>query len=105
MEQTSSSSMALAGPSPAEAAQSILKRSKLRPTLAIVLGSGFGAVLSKCTTVLEVPYSALPGFPRLSVSGHEGKLCLSFLAKAPIVALSGRAHYYEGHSMEAVTFS
>ena len=96
---------ALAGPAPAEAAQSILKRSKLRPTLAIVLGSGFSSVLSKCTVVFEVPFSAIPGFPRLSVSGHAGKLCLAFLAKTPLVVLSGRAHYYEGHSMEAVTFS
>jgi purine-nucleoside phosphorylase len=55
--------------------------------------------------VLEVPFSAIPGFPRLSVSGHQGKLCLSFLSKTPIVALSGRAHYYEGHTMGAVTFS
>ena len=95
----------LSGPSPAEAAQSILKRSTVRPTLAIVLGSGFASVLAKCTTVLEVPFSAIPGFPRLSVSGHSGKLCLTNLAKTPLIVLSGRAHYYEGHSMEAVTFS
>ena len=49
------------GPSPAEAAASILKRSKLRPTLAIVLGSGFQAVLSRCMVVLEIPFSAIPG--------------------------------------------
>src|SRR3954462_8320343 len=106
MEQkNSASSGALARPSPTEAAQSILKRSKLRPALAIVLGSGFQSVLSKCTVVYEVPYSAIPGFPRLSVAGHSGKLCLCFLAKVPLGVLSGRAHYYEGHSMDAVTFS
>ena len=105
IEQTNTTRGALAGPSPVEAAHSILKRSKLRPALALVLGSGFSSVLSKCTTVLEVPFSDLPGFPRLSVTGHSGKLCLSFLAKTPLVVLSGRAHYYEGHSMEAVTFS
>jgi purine-nucleoside phosphorylase len=71
----------------------------------VVLGSGFSSVLSRCTVVYEVPYSAIPGFPRLSVAGHHGKLCLCFLAKTPIVVLSGRAHYYEGHSMEAVTFA
>src|SRR3954462_4200047 len=106
MEQKNiASSGALAGPSPTEAAQSILKRSKLRPALAIVLGSGFQSVLSRCTVVYEVPFSAIPGFPRLSVAGHSGKLCLCFLAKTPIVVLSGRAHYYEGHSMEATTFA
>src|SRR5688572_28227767 len=106
MQQTGTvASAALAGPAPVEAAQAMLKRWKLRPTLAIVLGSGFNAVLSKCTVVFEVPYSAIPGFPRLSVAGHTGKLCLCFLSKTPVVVLSGRAHYYEGHSMDAVIFS
>jgi len=90
---------------PVEAAASILRRSKLRPTLAIVLGSGFHSVVSRCTVVLEVTYSAIPGFPRLSVEGHDGVLMLCHLAKTPLVVLSGRAHYYEGHSMEAVTFA
>ena len=101
---TEQSSGALAGPSPVEAAQSILKRSKLRPALAVVLGSGFQPVLSKCTVVFEIPFSAIPGFPRAGVTGHEGKLCLCFLAKTPLLVLSGRVHYYEGHSMAAVTF-
>ena len=100
-EQTKS---ALAGPTPMEAANMILKKSKLRPALGVVLGSGFAGALSRCTIVYEIPYAAIPGFPRLSVAGHQGKLCLCFLAKTPVVILSGRAHYYEGHSMEQVTF-
>jgi len=104
-QQGNSRGGALAGPSPVEAAQSMLRRWKLRPRLAIVLGSGFNAALSKCTVVFEAPYSSIPGFPRLSVAGHPGKLCLVFLSKTPVVVLSGRAHYYEGHSMDAVTFS
>ncbi len=91
--------------SPAEAAAFILKRSKLRPTLAMILGSGFQSVVSRCTVVLEVPFSAIPGFPRLTVPGHEGKLMLCHLAKTPLVVLSGRAHYYEGHPMNTVTFA
>ena len=102
---TEQASGTLAGPSPAEAAHCILKKSKLRPALAIVLGSGFSSVLAKCTVVYEVPYSEIPGFPKPTVAGHQGKLCLCFLAKTPIVVLSGRAHYYEGHSMETVTFA
>ena len=54
---------------------------------------------------MEVPFATIPGFPRLSVAGHDGKLLLCHLAKTPIVVLSGRAHYYEGHDMEAVTFA
>ena len=105
MQQFENGGSAMAGPSAAEAAQSVLKKSKLRPALAVVLGSGFQSILPKCTVVFEIPFSALPGFPRLSVSGHEGKLCLCFLAKTPLLVLSGRAHYYEGHSMAAVTFA
>ena len=41
----------------------------------------------------------------MGVAGHQGKLCFCFLAKTPLVVLSGRAHYYEGHSFEAVTFA
>src|SRR5678815_4982757 len=99
------SSSVLAGPTPMEAANLILKKSKLLPTLGMILGSGFAGVLSRCTVVYEIPYAAIPGWPRLSVAGHEGKLRLCFLAKTPVVVLSGRAHYYEGHSLEAVTFS
>ena len=90
--------------SAAEAAAQILKRSKLRPTLGIVLGSGFQSVLARCTVVMEVPFAEIPGFPKTSVAGHEGRLLLAYLAKTPVVVLSGRAHYYEGHSMETVTF-
>src|ERR1041384_1163374 len=93
------------GPSPKEAAASLLKRSKLRPTLGLILGTGFQSVLSRCTILLEVPFSAIPGFPRLSVSGHAGNFYLCLLTKTPLVVLSGRAHYYEGHSMQTVTFA
>ncbi len=94
-----------AGVSPAEAASFILKRSKLRPTLAMILGSGFQAALARSTVVLEVPFSVIPGFPRLTVAGHEGRLVLCHLAKTPLVVLSGRAHYYEGNDMATVTFA
>src|ERR1041384_8621358 len=93
------------GPSPKDAAASLLKLSKLRPTLGLVLGTGFQSVWSRCTILLEVPFSAIPGFPRLSVSGHAGNFYLCLLAKTPLVVLSGRAHYYEGHSMRTVTFA
>ena len=85
-------------------AAGLKQRSTLRPTLGIVLGSGFDKVLSRCTAVLEVPYTSLAGFPRPSVAGHAGRLVLGYMARIPVVFLSGRAHFYEGHSMEAVTF-
>jgi purine-nucleoside phosphorylase len=93
------------GQSPAAAvAEALLRRSTLRPTLGIVLGSGFDKVLESCTEVMETKFTALPGFPRPGVAGHAGKLVLGYLARVPVVILSGRGHFYEGHSMEAITF-
>ena len=83
-----------------------LKRvSKLRPTLAMVLGSGFGHVLRELKVDAQIAYSALPGFPPVGVSGHAGELLIGWLEDTPVMVLSGRAHFYEGHKMEKVTFA
>jgi len=91
-------------PTAAAVAASLMRRSTLRPSLGIVLGSGFDKVLSNVTEVMTTHYTALPGFPRPGVAGHAGKLVLGYLARMPVAVLSGRGHYYEGHSMEAITF-
>ncbi len=75
-----------------------------RPALAMVLGSGFQFALSALERSMEVPYAELPGFPHVGVSGHAGKLVFGYFGEAPIIALKGRVHYYEGHAMERVTF-
>ena len=77
----------------------------LRPTLAIVLGSGFNHVLSEMSIARRVPYAKVPGFPKPTVSGHAGELCFGRIGGTPVLVLSGRAHFYEGHAMEQVTFS
>jgi len=80
------------------------KSSRLRPTLAIVLGSGFHHVLTELKLEKKVPYAKLPGFPPVGVSGHAGELYLGHLGGTPVLVLSGRAHFYEGHSLEQITF-
>jgi purine-nucleoside phosphorylase len=81
-----------------------LKRiSRLRPRLAIVLGSGFHHVLSALEVDKKIPYSKIPGFPEPTVSGHAGELYFGKLEDVPVIVLSGRSHFYEGHSMEKVT--
>src|SRR3984957_2146811 len=87
------------------AAAKIKKLSRLRPALAIVLGSGFQQAMARLELDAEVSYGQLPGFPPVGVSGHAGKLAIGRLGGAPVLVLSGRAHYYEGHSMEVVTFA
>jgi purine-nucleoside phosphorylase len=79
--------------------------SRLRPTLALVLGSGFNHVLHSLDVDAEIPYAKLPGFPKPGVAGHDGRLVAGTLGGTPVLVLSGRAHFYEGHPMERVTFA
>ena len=81
------------------------KISPLRPTLAIVLGSGFHHVLTELRVEKKISYAKIPGFPVPSVSGHAGELYFGRLGGTPVLVLSGRAHFYEGHPMERVTFA
>jgi purine-nucleoside phosphorylase len=73
--------------------------------LGIILGSGFQGVLGAMQVKAEIPCSELPGFPRPSVPGHEGKVVCGKLGQVDVVAVAGRVHYYEGHNLDAVTFS
>lgn len=86
-------------------AAKIKKHSRLRPALALVLGSGFGHVLQEINVATRISYAKLPGFPPVGVDGHAGKLYLGHLADTPIMVLSGRVHFYEGHAMDRVTFA
>ena len=90
---------------PKAAVRRLQKLSALRPTLAIVLGSGFGHSLAALHVDRRIPYARIPGFPQPAVSGHAGELLFGHLGGTPLVALSGHAHFYEGYSMERVTFA
>jgi len=92
-------------PQPATAAARLKKLSQLRPTLAIVLGSGFNHVLEQFQVDTRIPYLKLPGFPPVGVAGHTGELLIGHLGGTPVLVLSGRAHFYEGHPMSLVTFA
>jgi len=91
--------------SPQTAAAFLKKNSRLRPTLAIVLGSGFHEVPKALCIDKKIPYAKIPGFPKPTVSGHAGELYFGHLNKTPVIVLSGRAHFYEGHPMGRVTFA
>jgi purine-nucleoside phosphorylase len=87
-----------------KAAAKLKKVSALRPALAIVLGSGFHHALAAMRVEAKVAYSQIPGFPKPTVSGHSGEAFFGQFGKTPALVLSGRAHFYEGHAMERVTF-
>lgn len=90
---------------PESAALYLKKACPSRPTLAIVLGSGFHHVPNELQVEQRIPYTRIPGFPKPTVAGHAGELCFGTLAGTPALVLSGRAHFYEGHEMERVTFA
>ena len=75
------------------------------PKLAMVLGSGFHHALAALRVEEKIRCAKIPGFPQPTVSGHAGELYFGRLGKTPVLVLSGRAHYYEGHAMETVTFA
>ncbi|HTY86911.1 MAG TPA: purine-nucleoside phosphorylase [Candidatus Acidoferrum sp.] len=90
---------------PQAAAARLKKVSALRPKLALVLGSGFHHVLAELKVERKIAYAKIPGFPVPGVSGHAGELYFGRLGGTPVLVLSGRAHFYEGYSMERVTFA
>jgi purine-nucleoside phosphorylase len=95
----------LGSANPQTAAARLKKVSELRPTLAIVLGSGFHHVLAELRVEKKISYAKIPGLPKPTVSGHAGELYFAHLGKTPVLVLGGRAHFYEGHEMERVTFA
>jgi purine-nucleoside phosphorylase len=75
------------------------------PQVAIVLGSGLGDFAGQLKDAVSIPYGDLPHWPASNVIGHEGRLVIGALGGKRVAALSGRAHFYEGHDLRTVTFA
>ncbi|HKW40188.1 MAG TPA: purine-nucleoside phosphorylase [Gemmatimonadales bacterium] len=73
---------------------------KLKPRVAIVLGSGLGSVAAAVQSATRIPYSSIPGFPQPGAPGHKGELVGGTLEGVPVVVQSGRFHLYEGHAAD-----
>jgi purine-nucleoside phosphorylase len=76
----------------------------LQPRVGLILGSGLGGLADELDQAVAVPYATIPGFPRSTVVGHRGELAIGRLAGQPVAVLRGRFHFYEGYSMQQVTF-
>ena len=74
------------------------------PSIAMILGSGLGAVADELSNPTFIDYKDIPGFPVSAVEGHAGRLVFGELDGVNVVVMQGRAHYYEGWSMREVTF-
>lgn len=82
----------------------IRSKTQFDPEVAVVLGSGLGEVVSELKPHLEISYADIPGFPVSTVIGHSGKLVLGTWMGKRVVVMSGRFHYYEGYTLQQVTF-
>lgn len=74
------------------------------PEVGIVLGTGLGKLVGEITIEKELPYSEIPHFPIATVESHSGKLIYGDLNGKKVVAMSGRFHFYEGYTMQQITF-
>ena len=88
-----------------EAASFLRGRLEPVPEVAIVLGSGLGAFADALAEPTAVAYARIPGWPESRVIGHAGKLVRGIANARHVLALSGRVHFYEGHSLDVVTFA
>jgi purine-nucleoside phosphorylase len=88
-----------------EEAASLIRGKVGTPDVAIVLGSGLGDFANALKDATAWSYRDLPHWPASNVIGHEGRLVVGTLAGRSVAALSGRAHFYEGHDLRTVTFA
>src|SRR5215216_5555183 len=89
----------------AEHANRIIRsRISVEPRIAVVLGSGLGGFADDFEEPVAISYEDIPGFVRSTAQGHAGRLVIGNVNSIPVLAMQGRVHYYEGYSLEEVTF-
>ncbi len=86
------------------AARTVRARTGDEARIALVLGSGLGDFADDLNEKTIIPYEEIPGFPKSTAEGHAGKLVSGKVDKVPVLAMQGRVHFYEGYSLEDVTF-
>jgi purine-nucleoside phosphorylase len=80
------------------------KTSNFEPEIGIVLGTGLGGLVSEIEVAFSLMYSNIPNFPISTLEFHSGKLIFGTLKGKKVMAMQGRLHYYEGYSMQQITF-
>jgi purine-nucleoside phosphorylase len=82
----------------------IKNKTNFSPEYGVILGSGLGSFTDDLKIEFILPYNEIPNFPISTVAGHKGALVFGTIGNKKIVAMQGRFHYYEGYSMQEVTF-
>jgi purine-nucleoside phosphorylase len=87
-----------------EAKQAVLARGATTPRVGLILGSGLGDLADQVENAVRIPYGEIPHFAVSTVHGHAGQLVIGQLGDLSVAVMQGRVHYYEGYSMEQITF-
>jgi purine-nucleoside phosphorylase len=87
-----------------EAAGFLKEKSAVSPRFGLILGTGLGGLAAEIEAETQIPYGEIPHFPTSTVESHAGQLTLGTLKGRSVVAMEGRFHYYEGYSLQEVTF-
>lgn len=88
----------------ADAANVIRQRIQLTPSVGLITGSGLASLADEAGNAEQIPYTDIPHFPQSTVAGHPGELVIGELEQVPVVIQRGRVHFYEGYSMQDITF-
>ncbi len=86
------------------AANFIQEKLSVKPEIGLILGSGLGILADEIENAVILPYGEIPEFPVSTVEGHAGQLVIGELEGKQVIAMQGRFHYYEGYTLEKVTF-
>lgn len=87
-----------------ESSEYILQQCNQQPTIGIILGSGLGKLADKIETPTIIPYKDIPHFKTSTAIGHKGNMIIGRLGGKIVMAMQGRFHYYEGYTMQEVTY-
>ena len=87
-----------------EAARTIQQRWSGKPTVGIILGTGLGGFAEDIAAEATIPYGEIPHFPQSTVQSHAGRLVCGQLAGKSVMAMEGRFHFYEGYTLQQITF-
>lgn len=87
-----------------ETVQFLRKKTAMKPKIGVILGSGLGSFVSEMKIDISLPFSEIPNFMPTTIVGHQGNLIFGTVGNNQVVALQGRNHFYEGHSMDTVVF-
>lgn len=87
-----------------QAVQYLTAKGIQAPNVGVVLGTGLGKLVEKIKPIITIPYEEIPHFPVATVESHHGKLIYGTIGNTTVLAMQGRFHYYEGYTMQQITF-